>query len=204
LRVLQEREIERIGSNKPVKIDIRVIAATNTNLDQAVQEGKFRQDLYFRLNVVPILLPPLRERSEDIPLLAKHFLNKFNLAFHKKITGFSDKAMDGLMRYHWPGNIRELENLIERIVVLSSRTEPIQLEDVPLEILMSPSQDVRGFDLPKVGLLRIREEFEKRMIMSVLEATRWNQTEAAKILKINRNSLLQKAKLFGISLKKPV
>ncbi len=203
LRVLQEREIERIGSNKPFKIDIRVIAATNTNLDHAVQEGKFRQDLYFRLNVVPITLPSLRERSEDMPLLAKHFLNKFNLAFHKRIPGFSDKAMEGLMRYHWPGNIRELENLIERIVVLSSRTEPIQLEDIPLEILMSSNQDVRGLDLPKAGLLRIREEFEKRMIVNVLETTRWNQTEAAKILKINRNTLLQKAKQFGILLKKP-
>ena len=119
LRVLQEREIERIGSNKPIKVDIRVISATNTNLEDAVFQGRFRQDLYFRLNVVPISIPPLRERKEDIPLLAKHFLNKFNLAFHKKIPGFSDKALGALTRYHWPGNIRELENLIERIVVLS-------------------------------------------------------------------------------------
>ena len=120
LRVLQEREIERIGSNKPIKVDIRVISATNTNLEDAVIQGKFRQDLYFRLNVVPISIPPLRERREDIPLLAKHFLNKFNTAFNKKIPGFSEKALNALTRYHWPGNIRELENLIERIVVLSS------------------------------------------------------------------------------------
>jgi len=202
LRVLQEREIERIGSNKPIKIDIRVIAATNIHLGHAVREGKFRQDLFFRLNVVPILLPPLRERREDIPLLAKHFLNKFNLAFHKGIPGFSEKALDALMRYHWPGNIRELENLIERLTVLSSRTEAIQLEDIPLEILMSSSQEVQGVELPREGLLRIREEFEKRMIVNVLETTQWNQTEAAKILKINRNTLLQKAKQLGILLKR--
>src|SRR4030043_1342768 len=137
LRVLQEREIERIGSNRPIKIDIRVIAATNTNLEDAVSKGTFRQDLYFRLNVVPISIPPLRERREDIPLLAKHFLNKFNLSFNKRIPGFSDKAMDVLLRYHWPGNIRELENLIERIIVLSKGNDPIELEEIPLEILMS-------------------------------------------------------------------
>jgi len=202
LRVLQEREIERIGSNKSIKIDIRVIAATNTNLEDAVFEGRFRQDLYFRLNVVPITIPSLRERSEDIPLLAKHFLNKFNLAFNKKIPGFSQKALDALMRYHWPGNIRELENLIERLAVLSSRNEPIQLEDIPLEILMSSSQDVKGFEPPKSGLIKIREEFEKRIILNVLEAARWNQTEAARVLKISRVHLIQKAKQYGIQLKK--
>jgi len=202
LRVLQEREIERIGSNKSIKIDIRVIAATNTNLEDAVFEGRFRQDLYFRLNVVPITIPSLRERSEDIPLLAKHFLNKFNLAFNKKIPGFSQKALDALMRYHWPGNIRELENLIERLAVLSSRNEPIKLEDIPLEILMSSSQDVKGFEPPKSGLIKIREEFEKRIILNVLEAARWNQTEAARVLKISRVHLIQKAKQYGIQLKK--
>ena len=111
LRVLQEREIERIGSNKPIRVDIRVIAATNTNLEDAVSRAKFRQDLYFRLNVVPVSIPPLRERKEDIPLLANHFLNKFNIAFNKRIPGFGEKAIDVLSRYHWPGNIRELENL---------------------------------------------------------------------------------------------
>jgi DNA-binding NtrC family response regulator len=202
LRVLQEREIERIGSNKPIKIDIRVIAATNTNLEAAVLEGKFRQDLYFRLNVVPVTLPSLRERREDIPLLAKHFLNKFNLAFNKKIPGFSHKALDALMRYHWPGNIRELENLVERLVVLSNTSELIQLEDVPLEILMSANQDMSGFTPPKSGLIKIREEFEKRIIINVLETAQWNQTEAARVLQISRVHLIQKAKQYGIQLKK--
>jgi DNA-binding NtrC family response regulator len=202
LRVLQEREIERIGSNKPIKVDIRVISATNTNLEDALIQGKFRQDLYFRLNVVPISIPPLRERKEDIPLLAKHFLNKFNTAFNKKIPGFSGKALDALRRYHWPGNIRELENLVERIVVLSSGDEVIELEHIPLEILITSGQDVEDSGVEKVGLIKLREAFEKRIIRNVLEVTEGNQTEAAKILKVNRNTLIQKAKQLGILLKK--
>ena len=202
LRVLQEREIERIGSNKPIKIDIRIISATNTDLNHSVLQGKFRQDLYFRLNVVPISVPPLRERKEDIPLLARHFLAKLNVAFNKKIQGFSEKALDALMRYHWPGNIRELENLIERIVVLSNSNDLIELKDVPLEILMNSGQDIVDLEPKTGGLIKIREAFEKRIILNVLETTRWNQTEAAKILKINRNTLIQKAKQFGILLKK--
>jgi len=202
LRVLQEREIERIGSNKPIKVDIRVISATNTNLEDAVIRGKFRQDLYFRLNVVPITIPPLRERREDIPLLAKHFLNKFNMAFNKKIPGFTEKAMDGLTKYHWPGNIRELENLIERIVVLLPGNEQIDLKDIPLEILMDSGQDIQDLEPEKMGLIKIREAIEKRIILNVLEATKWNQTESAKILKVNRNTLIQKAKQLGILMKK--
>jgi len=202
LRVLQEREIERIGSNKSIKVDIRVISATNINLEDAMIRGKFRQDLYFRLNVVPIPIPPLRERREDISLLAKHFLNKFNTAFNKKIPGFTEKAMDGLTKYHWPGNIRELENLIERIVVLLPGNEVIDLKDIPLEILMDSSQDIQGLETEKMGLLKIREAIEKRIILNVLEATKWNQTETAKILKVNRNTLIQKAKQLGILMKK--
>jgi DNA-binding NtrC family response regulator len=202
LRVLQEREIERIGSNKPIKVDIRVISATNTNLEDAVMRGKFRQDLYFRLNVIPISIPPLRERKEDIPLLAKHFLNKFNTAFNKKIPGFTEKALDAFTKYHWPGNIRELENLIERIVVLSSGNEMMDLKDIPLEILMDSGQDIQELEPRKVGLIKIREAIEKRIILNVLEATQWNQTETAKILKVNRNTLIQKAKQLGILMKK--
>ncbi len=202
LRVLQEREIERIGSNKPIKVDIRVVSATNTNLEDAVIQGKFRQDLYFRLNVVPIPIPPLRERREDIPLLAKHFLNKFNTAFNKKIPGFTEKAMDALTKYHWPGNIRELENLVERFVVLLPGDEAIDLKDIPLEILMDSGQDIQELEPAKVGLIKIRGAIEKRIILNVLEATKWNQTEAAKILKVNRNTLIQKAKQLGILMKK--
>ena len=202
LRVLQEREIERIGSNRSIKVNIRVISATNTNLEEAVIKGRFRQDLYFRLNVVPVCIPPLRERREDISLLAKYFLSRFNTAFNKKVPGFSEKAMEALFRYHWPGNIRELENLVERIVVLSTGDKPIELEDIPVEILINAGEDVRELELKKTGLIKLREAFERRIIVNVLEATQWNQTEAAKILKLNRNTLIQKAKQFGILLKK--
>jgi transcriptional regulator with PAS, ATPase and Fis domain len=152
--------------------------------------------------VVPISIPPLRERREDIPLLAKHFLNKFNMAFNKKIPGFAEKGMNALIKYHWPGNIRELENLIERIVVLLPGNEAIDLKDIPLEILMDSSQDIEDLKPEKIGLIKIREAIEKRIILNVLEATKWNQTEAAKILKINRNTLIQKTKQLGILMKK--
>jgi len=202
LRVLQEREIERIGSNRPIKVNIRVISATNANLEDAVIKGKFRQDLYFRLNVVPICIPPLRERREDISLLARYFLNRFNTAFNKKVQGFSERALEALFRYHWPGNIRELENLVERIIVLSTGDNPIELEDIPLEILINAAERVQELELKKTGLIKLREAFERRIIVNVLEATEGNQTEAAKILKVNRNTLIQKAKQFGILLKK--
>jgi transcriptional regulator with PAS, ATPase and Fis domain len=202
LRVLQEREIERIGSNRAIRVDIRVISATNTNLEDAVAQGKFRQDLYFRLNVVPLPIPPLRERKEDIPLLANHFLNKFNIAFNKRIPGFTEKALSALNRYYWPGNIRELENLIERIVVLSTGDALIDLKDIPFEILMGSGPDEGDLMSKKTGLIKIREAIEKRIILSILEVTQWNQTETAKILKINRNSFLQKARQLGIKLKK--
>ena len=202
LRVLQEREIERIGSNKPIRVDIRVIAATNTNLEDAVSKGKFRQDLYFRLNVVPISIPPLRDRKEDIPLLANHFLNKFNTAFNKRIPGFTERAVEVLSRYHWPGNIRELENLIERIVVLCTNEESIDIKNIPIEVLINSDHEPEESDYQKSGLIKIREEFEKRILLNVLDAVQGNQTEAAKILKINRNTLLQKARQFGILLRK--
>ncbi|MDI6763981.1 MAG: sigma-54 dependent transcriptional regulator [Thermodesulfobacteriota bacterium] len=202
LRVLQEKEIERIGSNRLIKVDIRVISATNINLEEAVFKEKFRQDLYFRLNVIPISIPPLRERKKDIPLLAEHFLNKFNIAFNKKIPGFSKKSLDALCRYHWPGNIRELENLIERIIVLSKGNDPIELKDIPFEILISSGQDIKDEAFPKTGLIKAREEFEKRLVLNALETTGWNQTEAAKILKISRNHFVQKTRQLGIRIKK--
>jgi len=179
-----------------------VISATNTNLEDAVAQAKFRQDLYFRLNVVPIQIPPLRERKEDIPSLARHFLNKFNISFNKKIPGFSEKAIEALNRYHWPGNIRELENLIERIVVLSPGDLSIDLKDIPFEILMDSGQNIQDLMPRQTGLMKIREAVERRIIVNVLEATQWNQTETAKVLKVNRNTLIQKAKQLGIPLRK--
>jgi len=201
LRVLQEREIERIGSNKPIRIDIRVISATNTNLEYAVIQGNFRKDLYYRINVVPISIPPLRERKEDISLLAQHFLNKFNIAFNKRVPGFTKKAMGALTRYHWPGNIRELENLIERMVVLYPGDKTIDLKDIPLEILIDKGQDILDLESKKGGLLKLRDAIEKRIILNILEVTQWNQTETAKILKLNRTTFIKKTKQLGISKK---
>ncbi len=203
LRVLQEKEIERIGSNKSIKVDIRVISATNMNLEEAIQKGKFRQDLYFRLNVVPIFIPPLRERKEDIPLLVNHFIRKFNQIFHKNIPGMSEKALEVLSRYHWPGNIRELENLMERMVVLSSGDEWIDVKHIPLDILMGTKQSIQDMTGKEKGFFRIRNAIERQIILNVLEACQWNQTETARTLKIHRNTLLQKAKQLGIPLKKP-
>jgi DNA-binding NtrC family response regulator len=153
--------------------------------------------------VVPIFIPPLRERREDIPLLAQHFLNKFNTLYHKKIPGFSEKAMNALTRYHWPGNIRELENLIERIVVLSSGNEQIDLKHIPIEILLSSEQNIQDLMGREMGLIKMRDEFERRVILNALEACQWNQSEAARMLKISRNHLIQKAKQLGILLRKP-
>jgi DNA-binding NtrC family response regulator len=152
--------------------------------------------------VVPISIPPLWERREDIPLLARHFLNKFNTAFNKKIPGFSEKALAALTQYHWPGNIRELENLVERIVVLSAGDEKIDLKNIPLEILMASGEDIQDIEMKKGGLINIRKAIEKQIILNVLEASQWNQAETARILKMNRNALIQKIKQLGIPLKK--
>jgi transcriptional regulator with PAS, ATPase and Fis domain len=152
--------------------------------------------------VVPIHIPPLRERKEDIPFLTRHFLNKFNISFNKKIPGLSEKAMEALNRYHWPGNIRELENLIERIVVLAPGDLSIDVKDIPFEILMDSGQNIQDLIPKQAGLIKIREAVERRIILNVLEATQWNQTESAKILKVNRNTLIQKAKQLGIPLRR--
>jgi len=199
LRVLQEREIERVGSNRPIRIDIRVIAATNTDLDRAIRVGTFRRDLFFRLNVVPIYVPALRERRDDIPLLVSHFLNKYNVSFHKKIPGMTAQVLETLMEYHWPGNIRELENLIERLVVLGMDGEMIDLKDIPFDTIIKGCQEVEFPCFADWGLFKARDAFEKRLIMKALEKTGWNQSEAARMLKIHRNTLLQKMKEFHIA-----
>lgn len=133
LRALQEREIERVGGTRTIKIDVRIIAATNRDLKRMMEEGTFREDLYYRLNVVPIVVPPLRHCKEDIPALVDHFLNKYNREFNRKVRGFSAGAMAALFEYDWPGNVRELENIIERAVALA-QGETIALKDLPLDI----------------------------------------------------------------------
>lgn len=195
LRVLQEKQIQRIGSNKTINLDVRVVSATNVDLEKEVNENRFRSDLYFRINVIPVQLPPLRKRKSDIPLLAEFFLEKYNKQYHKKIESFSTKALATLSTYSWPGNVRELQNLVERLVVLSRNNRIISLSNLPIELFMNGvafKQDIEEIKDDELGLTKVKEGFEKRLILQTLEKTNWNQTEAAKILKIHRNTLVKK------------
>jgi len=189
LRVIQERSFYRLGSTRPIKVDIRILAATNKDVEKMVQEGTFREDLYYRLNVVSIIVPLLRERKEDIPLLVQHFLTKY-AAFHgKKVKGISPYVMDRLLGYKWPGNVRELENTIERAIVLSSG-ETILPEDLapPLSYSFSGTE----------SSLSSLEEAEKKLILDTLQTTRGNQSKAAELLGIHRNTLRRKLKRYSI------
>ncbi len=196
LRVLQEREVTRVGGEEVIKVDVRVIAATNKDLLREIRKGNFREDLYYRLNVVTINIPPLRERIEDIPLLAQHFLRSFAEKNRKDIKGFTPQAMDQLLRYDWPGNVRELMNAVERGVVLG-RSEYLGKEDLPLvsrdegPVAASVSTDMLPPPLPL-------EEVEKATILRTLEATGGNKSEAARRLGITRKTLHKKLKKYGV------
>jgi len=196
LRVLQQREIERVGGTRPVKIDVRFIAATNTNLKEAVGTGAFREDLYYRLNVVPVVVPPLRERIQDVPLLVEHFIRRDNRRFHKHIDGLSPEALAALDAYRWPGNVRELENVIERCVVLAEGPV-IQLNDLPLDVSL-PQQATKVRAAEALPLNEATDQFEQQIVLRVLERVGWNLTEAGRILEIHRNSLRVKLARWGI------
>jgi len=198
LRALEEREIKRLGGTKIIKVDLRVISATNVDLKEAVREGKFRQDLYYRLNVVPVHLASLRERREDIPLLVEYFLKRYNQAFRKKIEGFTEESLEYLTHYDWPGNIRELKNVIERLAALKD-DGVILPNDLPFDIFIKSSL-ADGFQA-EGALKQASMDFQKQYIEAVLERVNDNQTKAAKILGIHRNALLNKMKNMG--LKKP-
>lgn len=200
LRVLQEMEFNRVGSNTIIKVDVRTIAATNCRLDEMVKEGLFRSDLYFRLNVIPIELPPLRNRRGDVPLLANHFLSKFNHLLKKKIRGITQQAVTVLANYPWPGNIRELENLIERLVVLGRDGHWIDEKDLPFELLLREEVYTQASDgsAGDVGLIQARQAFERQYILRALNRNRWNQSNTARMLGIHRNTLLQKMKILNI------
>jgi len=190
LRALQEREIQRVGGVKTIKIDVRIISATNVDLKRAIKDGKFREDLYYRLNVVPIELPPLRERKEDIPVLVGYFLAIFNREFGKSIKDITPEAMEFLLNYRWPGNVRELRNVIERLVALT-KEDVISHKRLPLDILISV--DTGKANIANGVLLKeAREQFEKQFILRILERVNWNQTEAAKLLGVHRNTLTLK------------
>lgn len=193
LRVLQEREIQPIGASATRRIDVRVIAATNTNLEDALQKGKFRQDLYYRLAVFPIEIPPLRERREDIPVLANHFLKKYAEQANRSIVGLSNATVRTLLQYAWPGNVRELENAIERAVLLET-TAVLQVDNLPPELLHLP---VRNDSFDSEAILPL-ETVERRHLVHALEASQDNVARAAQALGINRATLYRKLKKYGL------
>ena len=198
LRFLQEKTFKRVGGVKDITVNVRIIAATNRDLEQAVRERAFREDLYYRLKVIPIHLPPLRDRREDIPLLTRSFIDGFNQEFKKSTRGVLDEALERLMAYAWPGNIRELRNVIERAMILENKAE-LGVSDLPKEI-REPAQDgetveANGFHLPDRGYAL--EKMEQEMVRQALDKTRGNQTHAAKLLSISRDALRYKMKKFG-------
>ena len=197
LRVLQEREFERVGGTRPVKLDIRLITATNVDLNEASRNGKFRQDLYYRLNVVSIVVPPLRERKEDIPLLAAYFADRYSEKVNRRVVGISPKARACLVRYGWPGNVRELENAIERAIVLGS-TELILPEDLPDSVL----EETGSSGEPVTALHDGIREAKKKLIEQAIDQADGNYTEAAGILGVHPNHLFRLIRTLNLTPKR--
>ncbi|ARK32288.1 Transcriptional regulatory protein ZraR [Halalkalibacter krulwichiae] len=193
LRVLQEREVTRIGGNKPINVNIRIVAATNSDLKEMVQKGLFREDLYYRLNVVTLSIPPLRERIEDIPLLVKGFIHEFSIRYQKETPQLLDSAIEMFINYHWPGNIRELRNVVERITILTDKSH-IHAEDITS---IFPAQITEN-DIDRDGLAQEKALLEKERIEEVLIETYGNKSAAAKKLGISRVSLYNKIKQYSI------
>jgi DNA-binding NtrC family response regulator len=195
LRAIQEDEIERIGSPRPIKTDFRLVAATNVDLEKAVREGRFREDLYFRLKVIPVRLPPLRERIDDLPTLASFFLRRYNTKFRKQVEGISDKALRALTAYPWPGNIRELENLIERLVAITDRTW-ITEDDLPVEL------QVAELDAePRAGGTMFQDAmtvYERNLLLRALEKHGWNVTATARYLGLPLSTMKFKIDKFSV------
>ncbi len=191
LRVLQQKVFEKVGDVKTLRVNVRIIAATNRDLEEGIRKGDFREDLYYRLNVITIELPPLRERKEDVHLLVDHFLEKFSERTHKKLKGISKEAMKILVDYDWPGNVRELENVLERACVLSEE-EVLTVENFPEHLLRKNLLEVRASN--GSSLKEVLQQPEKKIILQVLEQTGGNRNEAAKLLNINRTTLYNKMK----------
>ena len=199
LRALQEREFNRVGGETTIQVDVRVIAATNKNLMEQINEGAFREDLYYRLNVVELHVPPLRKRKQDIPLLTRHFLEMFADKNRKAIKGFTPKAMDNLIRYDWPGNVRELMNAVERGVVLA-RSNYLGVEDFPFmkdSLLQNDQDSANPVGLAMSGDMSL-EDVEKAAILNTMEAAGGNKSEAARRLGITRKTLHKKLKAYGV------
>jgi DNA-binding NtrC family response regulator len=188
LRVLQDHRFERVGGEETLEVDVRVIAATNKNLMEEMKKGTFREDLYYRLNVIPIFVPPLRERRDDIPLLASHFLQKFSHEKGKEFTSISPEVMEIILAHSWPGNVRELENVIEHAAIIAKKDE-ILPKDLPQYLLLKP--------LPTQHLVSL-QDYEKSLILKTLEETNWNKHQASKRLRINRSTLYGKMRRYGL------
>jgi DNA-binding NtrC family response regulator len=188
LRVLQDHRFERVGGEETLEVEVRVIAATNKNLMEEIRKGTFREDLYYRLNVIPIFVPPLRERKDDVPLLASHFLQKFCQEKGKDVTSISPDVMEILLAHSWPGNVRELENVIQHAIIIAKQ-EKILPKDLPQYLLQQP--------LPTKQLISLQDH-EKNLIMKTLEETNWNKHQTAKRLKITRSTLYGKMKRYGL------
>ena len=197
LRILQEKEFQRLGSNMTLKTDVRVLTATNRNLEEAIKKGQFREDLYYRLNVISIHLPPLRERREDIPLLLDYFLKKYAKENQKSVTDISKEARHLLLRHPYPGNVRELENLIERAVVLC-RGEVITTEDLPFQLREGKPEEWQALHQKGKGLVESLEEIEKDVILKALQQHQGVQTKAAESLGISERVLRYKMKKYTI------
>lgn len=202
LRVLQERKFEPIGSTQSVETDVRILAATNANLEKAVREGRFREDLYYRLNVIPVQIPALRERACDIPLLVDHFMEKYSKENSCQPPILNDDVIKVLMNYRWPGNVRELENTIERLVVLKPGKDVVK-EDLPEKFVeMTQSYFTKNsFAIPDTGisLKNVVDDFENSLIIKALNKTNWNKNQAAHLLKLNRTTLVEKIKKRNIT-----
>jgi transcriptional regulator with PAS, ATPase and Fis domain len=189
LRVLQDHRFERVGGEETLEVDVRVIAATNKNLMEEMRKGTFREDLYYRLNVIPILVPPLRERKDDIPLLTSHFLQKFSREKGKEVKSIASEVMELFLAHSWPGNVRELENVIEHASIIAKK-DKILAKDLPQYLLQKP--------LPNQQLFSLKDH-ERDLILKALEETKWNKHQASKKLKITRSTLYGKMKRYGLT-----
>jgi DNA-binding NtrC family response regulator len=195
LRVLQEKEFERLGGTKTIHVSVRIVAATNQDLRAALEQGSFREDLYYRLNVVPINIPPLRERREDIPYLIDHFLKRFAADTGDRIRGMSNEAVDKLSGYRWPGNVRELENIIQRAMVMA-KSEVIGVEDIHLDHAGRSHLPADGVPFLPEGLTL--DEYEQELIREALRRTSDNKSQAARLLGLTRNALRYRLSQMGV------
>ena len=198
LRFLEEKTVKRVGGAVDIRVDVRVIAATNRKLEEEVRAGRFREDLFYRLNVLPILLPPLRERADDIPMLVSFYIDAYNTEFKKRVRGVTDDAMRRLQAYGWPGNIRELRNAVERAMLL---TDGDQLSADQFPVVSAAARLSEGVELPPAGI--DLEQLERSLVIQALDRSAWNQTRAAALLGLNRDQIRYRIEKFKLERPSP-